>query len=470
MKEDTILENSTQMNEETILESNTAESSNDFAESENYADGQSAEAYQQPEKKDTTWTKVAVGGGSAILLGTAAALFSTTDAFGKIKELIGIDPDKKPGDGGGTGGGNTGGGDDTKTETTTEPKTETTPQEQPTQPEQPTVVEHHHHTYVHHVHPQTHTPYLKEVGSDLSFSEAFEAARAERGPGGIFIWEGKVYSTYYAEEWEAMTPTERAEFIAGVREAVPTDVVGPHNEESGYPEPNPNPMPDPGPESDPDDEPDPTPTSDDDEVIRVGPHVIDKQTQENFEVEGVKVVGYGDKDGHLVVGYDSTGNGNPDLVIVDMDDNHRISNPDIYIDDQGNQFTHEQLVNEVQDGLTGGEQDGADMGTVNGGYRSQYREVSSDEGSSNDDVAYARNDEVNVVDDNQTGGQDDMVEYYPEESEAGYDSNDGQLYADGDDDGQTTDSSDDYSDDLYYTDNSYDDVAGGTDDIPTYDL
>lgn len=51
MKEDTILENSTQMNEETILESNTAESSNDFAESENYADGQSAEAYQQPERK-----------------------------------------------------------------------------------------------------------------------------------------------------------------------------------------------------------------------------------------------------------------------------------------------------------------------------------------------------------------------------------------------------------------------------------
>ncbi len=462
MKEDTILENSTQMNEDTILESNTAESSNDFAESVNYADGQSAEAYQQPEKKDTTWTKVAAGGGAAaILLGGVGSLWAT-GALSKIPEIFKKDdqpPVEPP---------VTDGEDKTKPETTTETKTETTPQEQPTQPEQPTVVEHHHHTYVHHVHPQTHTPYLREVGSDLSFSEAFEAAREDVGPGGIFVWQGKVYSTYYAEEWEAMTPTERAEFIAGVRNAVPTGGIESPYEEPGYPEPNPEPMPEPT--GEPADEPDPTPTSDDDDVIRVGPHVIDKQTQENFEVEGVKVVGYGDKDGHLVVGYDSTGNGNPDLVIVDMDDNHRISNPDIYIDDQGNQFTHEQLVNEVQDGLTGGEQDGADMGTVNGGYRSQYRQASSDEGSSNDDVVYARNDEVNVVDDNQTGGQDDMVEYYPEESEAGYDSNDGQLYADGDDDGQTTDSSDDYSDDLYYTDNNYDDVAGGTDDIPTYDL
>lgn len=393
------------------------------------------------------------------MLGGAGTLWAT-GALSKIPEIFkkGDQPPVEPPV--------TDGEDKTKTEPATEPKTETTPQEQPTQPEQPTVVEHH--TYVHHVHPQTHTAYLKEVGSDLSFSEAFEAAREDVGPGGIFVWQGKVYSTYYAEEWEAMTPTERAEFIAGVRNAVPR--VGPGYEEQGYPEPNPNPMPDSGPESDPDDEPDPTPTSDDDEVIRVGPHVIDKQTQENFEVEGVKVVGYGDKDGHLVVGYDSTGNGNPDLVIVDMDDNHRISDPDIYIDDQGNQFTHEQLVNEVQAGLEGGEPESIEQGTVNGGYRSPYREVSSDEGS-NDDVVYARNDEVNVVDDNQTGGQDDMVEYYPEESEAGYDSNDEQLYAD---DGQTTDeptdSTEDYSDDLYYTDNSYDDVAGGTDDIPTYDL
>lgn len=47
------------------------------------------------------------------------------------------------------------------------------------------------------------------VSDDMSFSEAFAAARAEVGPGGVFEWHGGVYGTYYADEWNAMTAEER---------------------------------------------------------------------------------------------------------------------------------------------------------------------------------------------------------------------------------------------------------------------
>lgn len=50
------------------------------------------------------------------------------------------------------------------------------------------------------------------VNDDMTFGEAFAAARAEVGPGGVFEWHGQLYGTYTAEEWNNMTPEERAEF------------------------------------------------------------------------------------------------------------------------------------------------------------------------------------------------------------------------------------------------------------------
>ncbi len=50
------------------------------------------------------------------------------------------------------------------------------------------------------------------VTDDMSFSQAFAAARAEVGAGGAFEWRGDVYSTYYAEEWNNMTSEEIAEY------------------------------------------------------------------------------------------------------------------------------------------------------------------------------------------------------------------------------------------------------------------
>ena len=50
------------------------------------------------------------------------------------------------------------------------------------------------------------------VNDDMSFGEAFAAARAEVGAGGVFEWHGQIYNTYTAEEWNNMTDEEKAEF------------------------------------------------------------------------------------------------------------------------------------------------------------------------------------------------------------------------------------------------------------------
>ena len=62
----------------------------------------------------------------------------------------------------------------------------------------------------------TVVPVATAVNDDMSFNEAFAAARAEVGTGGIFEWHGNTYNTYYAEEWEAMSPAEREGFFAAV--------------------------------------------------------------------------------------------------------------------------------------------------------------------------------------------------------------------------------------------------------------
>lgn len=51
-----------------------------------------------------------------------------------------------------------------------------------------------------------------EVNDEMSFGEAFSAARAEVGSGGVFEWNGKLYNTFTAEEWEAMSSEEKSDF------------------------------------------------------------------------------------------------------------------------------------------------------------------------------------------------------------------------------------------------------------------
>ena len=54
------------------------------------------------------------------------------------------------------------------------------------------------------------------VDDSMSFSEAFAAARAEVGAGGVFIWHGNTYGTYYAGEWNSMSEEDKEQYWANV--------------------------------------------------------------------------------------------------------------------------------------------------------------------------------------------------------------------------------------------------------------
>lgn len=51
-----------------------------------------------------------------------------------------------------------------------------------------------------------------QAADGMTFGQAFANARAEIGPGGIFEFEGEIYSTYYETEWDNMSTDERMEY------------------------------------------------------------------------------------------------------------------------------------------------------------------------------------------------------------------------------------------------------------------
>lgn len=55
-----------------------------------------------------------------------------------------------------------------------------------------------------------------------NFNDAFAQARAQVGPGGVFEYNGRLYGTYLADEWDAMTPQQRADYQNRVNEIAPS--------------------------------------------------------------------------------------------------------------------------------------------------------------------------------------------------------------------------------------------------------
>jgi hypothetical protein len=166
------------------------------------------------------------------------------------------------------------------------------------------------------------------VSDDLSFGEAFAAARAEVGPGGVFHWHGGIYNTYTAEEWNTMTVEQKHDFAQQVEPEIHPDELS-------------------------------TPTDADTHVVvhhvyhhtNSTPEENANQSSEDVQIadnntdEGdVHIVGYGNVHGHLAVGMDFTGDGDADIAIIDVDDNGHISDPDIVVDRDGNMATVGEIV------------------------------------------------------------------------------------------------------------------------------
>ena len=164
---------------------------------------------------------------------------------------------------------------------------------------------------------------VAQIHNDMSFGEAFAAARAEVGPGGVFIWHGGIYNTYTADEWNAMTPQQKNDFAHQVNPefraqevSTPTDT---HPDVAVQP-------------------------ATDSDV-----HVVEQHVAQNFDMgDDVHIVGYANSEGHLVVGYDSTGDGQADVAIIDMDNNLAPSDADVIMDRDGNMARLGDLDNESE--------------------------------------------------------------------------------------------------------------------------
>lgn len=161
--------------------------------------------------------------------------------------------------------------------------------------------------------------HVAEVDENQSFAEAFASARAEVGPGGVFHWHGGIYNTYTFEEWNAMSTEDKANFAQLVRPEVRPYEIS-------------------------------TPTDDHPNVNIHSTVVSNDETAPDlrgFELGGdVHIVGYTDIEEHLVVGYDTTGDGQADIAIIDVDSSGAISNPDIVFDANGNHITVGDIVND----------------------------------------------------------------------------------------------------------------------------
>ena len=171
------------------------------------------------------------------------------------------------------------------------------------------------------------------VNDDLSFGEAFQQARAEVGPGGVFHWHGGIYNTYTPAEWNSMSAGEKHAFAQQIQpEVQPDEVPTPTDENSHvvvehhvYHHHENAPA---------------TPTAEVHQTADVASddvQVVEQQIAQNFDMgDDVHIVGYANADGHLAVGYDTTGDGQADVAIIDVDNNMRPSDPDIILDNEGN--------------------------------------------------------------------------------------------------------------------------------------
>lgn len=184
---------------------------------------------------------------------------------------------------------------------------------------------------------------VASVNDDQSFGEAFQQARAEVGPGGVFHWHGGIYNTYSADEWNSMTVDQKHDFAEQVQPEVRPDELS-------------------------------TPTDADTHVVVVHHHVyehapapevhqaadtsadvqvVDQQTAQSSDQDAdVHIVGYGEVEGHVAVGLDTNNDGQADVAIIDVDDSGNLSDPDVIVDNNGNMATYGQIANDPDPNLT----------------------------------------------------------------------------------------------------------------------
>ena len=159
------------------------------------------------------------------------------------------------------------------------------------------------------------------VDDSMSFSEAFASARAEVGPGGVFVWNGNVYSTYYEEEWDNMTDEQKKEFSDALHNTAPSANEGDSTPEyaNNYHEAS----------------------NAEGEVQVVSDEMVETEDGQMVRVTGVVV------DGHYGELYDYDHDGQPDAALIDTNDD---GSPDLaMVDENGDGYISEVEVYSIDE-------------------------------------------------------------------------------------------------------------------------
>ena len=255
-------------------------------------------AEETSEKQSATWKKVAIGGTSGILLG-AGALYAVNAMAGE-------------------------------TQTDAEPATAS---------------------------PQAAGSAVATVEDDMTFAEAFQSARAQVGPGGVFEWHGGVYGTYTADEWNAMSAEDKAAFTQTAMSNVhphsyqPTAHTAVHqtdvevHREVVY-------------ERETVKEPEDGHsgrTAEDGGHVRTASSATPASHQEPFiqETEDVHIVGQTQVQGHQAVVLDLDGDNQPDVAVIDVNDNNQLDDQDVLIFRDGTTMTRGELAQSMSEEETG---------------------------------------------------------------------------------------------------------------------
>ena len=170
--------------------------------------------------------------------------------------------------------------------------------------------------------PVAHTP-----NDEMSFREAFDAAREEVGPGGAFSWHGNVYSTYSTDdpEWIELGPDGQA---AHCHDIVAQVHAEPYVEDT-----------------DDVDAPIVDETEGGSDSGEVDVHIIGVET----DPESDAAAAYGYVDGQAAIFIDHDGDGEVDVVVIDENGDGQLGEDEIF-DAEGSGITIENLANEMDPG------------------------------------------------------------------------------------------------------------------------